>query len=150
MEQRTRKAKMQRVKGWLVAGGCSASQPLKQLPLTARPGLLSALSSPKHSRASAPCPPPAYFPTPGAVDLAARSRLANLWIYQPSHQPFAFSTGLKETRQNVALFRPLLLSTFLRSSQTAKRSSASSRSAFFLILTASGFPVCLRYNLLET
>lgn len=48
-------------------------------------------------------PPPAYSPTPGAVDLAARSRVANLRIYQPSHQPFAFP-GLKEARHNVTLF----------------------------------------------
>lgn len=53
-KQKTRKAKMQRAKARLVAGGCSASTPL-QLPLTARPGHLSALSS-KTSRASAPCP----------------------------------------------------------------------------------------------
>lgn len=142
-KQKTRKAKMQRAKARLVAGGCSASTPL-QLPLTARPGHLSALSSPKH-QGPALHAPPAYFPP-------WRCRFGGPI---PSRQPpdlpaqppaICIFNWAERNPAQCHSFPPLILSNSFESGQTAKRSSASSCSAFFLILTASGLPACLRYN----
>lgn len=136
---------MQRAKAWLVAGGCSASTPLQQLPLTARPGHLSALSSPKHQR-------PALHAPAGLPSHPWRCRFSGPI---PSRQPpdlpaqppaIRISHWAERNPAKCHSFSLLLLSNSLGPSQTAKRSSASSCSAFFLILAASGFPACLRYN----